>query len=275
MPSCSNKSSDESLLNREIYLFGGICKNTQDAITTPSLRRYELTAWGETQRLFEWARDPRCRTQASTIATRIARGWAPEDAIAQAPDVRLPRYLTLDGETKMIAAWARDPRCIPDVDTLRRRLRLGRPLVDALSLPVRQEVLLTAWGETKRVPAWLADAWCVVDRPVLESRLNMGWHPVRALSVSADPNQIEAFGEVKAVGDWAKDARCVISDELPCFFPGFLPSLWPSSTLSWIDLRVSDRPSCLGSTFVSQIDLAPSGMLFPWFFALTLALLNV
>jgi len=128
--------------------------------------------------------------------------------------VRLPRYLTLEGETKTIAAWARDSRCIPDAKTLRRRLRLGWPLADALSLPVRQEVLLTAWGETKRLPQWVSDSRCVVDRPVLESRLRVGWHPVRALSVSADPNQIEAFGEVKAVGDWAKDERCMVSDEV-------------------------------------------------------------
>jgi hypothetical protein len=100
------------------------------------------------------------------------------------------------------------------VNTLRRRLQLGWPLADALSTPVRHEVMLTAWGETKRLPAWLEDERCVVERPVLEHRLNVGWHPVRALSVSADPNQIEAFGEVKAVGDWAKDARCVVSDEL-------------------------------------------------------------
>jgi hypothetical protein len=186
----------------------------EDAITTPSLRRYELTAWGETKRLYEWTRDPRCRAQADTIASRIARGWSPEDAITTRPDVRLPQYLTLGGETKTIAAWARDPRCVPDVNTLRRRLQLGWSLADALSVPVRHEVMLTAWGETKRLPAWLADARCVVECPVLEARLQMRWHPVAALSVSPDPEQIEAFGETKTVGEWAGDTRCVVSDEL-------------------------------------------------------------
>jgi hypothetical protein len=97
---------------------------------------------------------------------------------------------------------------------LRRRLRLGWSLADALSIAVRPEVRLTAWGETKRLPAWLADARCVVERPVLEARLQMGWHPAAAMTVSSDPEQIEAFGETQAVGDWAKDARCVVSDEL-------------------------------------------------------------
>jgi hypothetical protein len=103
---------------------------------------------------------------------------------------------------------------VPEAGTLRRRLRIGWPLADALRLPVRHEVMLTAWGETKRLPAWLADARCVVERPVLEARLQMGWYPVAALSVSPDPNQVEAFGETRAVGDWARDACCVVSDEL-------------------------------------------------------------
>jgi len=186
----------------------------EEAITTPSLRRYELTAWGETKRLYEWTRDPRCRAPADTIASRIARGWSPEEAITTQPDVRLPQHLTLGRETKTIAAWARDPRCVPDVNTLRRRLQLGWSLADALSVPVRPEVRLTAWGETKRLPAWLADARCVVERSVLEARLQMGWHPAAAMTVSSDPEQIEAFGETRAVGDWARDACCVVSDEL-------------------------------------------------------------
>lgn len=144
----------------------------------------------------------------------MARGWSAEDALATEPDVRLPQYLTLEGETKTIADWARDSRCVPDVNTLRCRLQLGWSLADALTLPVRPEVMLTAWGETKRLPDWLTDARCIVERPVLEHRLQMGWHPVAALSTSPDPNQIEAFGETKAVGDWARDARCAVSDEL-------------------------------------------------------------
>lgn len=92
---------------------------------TPYSRNHQLTAWGERRSVAAWAADDRRSIDYVTLLQRVERGWSPEDAITTEPDVRLPRHLTLEGETKTIAAWARDPRCVPDANTLRRRLQLG------------------------------------------------------------------------------------------------------------------------------------------------------
>lgn len=89
----------------------------------------------------------------------------------------MPQYLTLEGKTKTIAAWARDPRCVPDVNTLRRRLRLGWSPADALSVPVHPEVRLTAWGETQTLAAWSRDPRARGGLKTLRWRLHQGWEP--------------------------------------------------------------------------------------------------
>jgi hypothetical protein len=52
--------------------------------------------------LFEWARALHSPIQADTIATRMARGWPPLDAITTKPEAQFPRQLALGGETKRL-----------------------------------------------------------------------------------------------------------------------------------------------------------------------------
>lgn len=41
-----------------------------------------VTAWGQTKRIAEWAKDKRCKVSYSTMTLRLNAGWSPEDAIA-------------------------------------------------------------------------------------------------------------------------------------------------------------------------------------------------
>jgi hypothetical protein len=42
-----------------------------------------VTAFGETMRLHEWVKDPRCMTNYQTLYFRVVRaGWRPETAIS-------------------------------------------------------------------------------------------------------------------------------------------------------------------------------------------------
>lgn len=45
-------------------------------------------------------------------------------------------YLDAFGESKISTQWAEDPRCSVKVGTLRRRLVLGWPIEDAISIPI-------------------------------------------------------------------------------------------------------------------------------------------
>jgi len=45
----------------------------------------EVTAWGETKRVADWARDPRSGVSEQTIGYRLDRGWAEESAISTPP----------------------------------------------------------------------------------------------------------------------------------------------------------------------------------------------
>jgi DNA-binding CsgD family transcriptional regulator/DNA-binding Xre family transcriptional regulator len=44
-----------------------------------------LTAFGETKKISEWARDARCIVSLSALRLRIGRGWEPEEALTVAP----------------------------------------------------------------------------------------------------------------------------------------------------------------------------------------------
>ena len=71
----------------------------KDAITTPSLRRYELTAWGETKRLSSGRGPPDAAAEpASSPPVWHAAGHS---------KTRLPRHLTLASGTKTIGDIAR------------------------------------------------------------------------------------------------------------------------------------------------------------------------
>lgn len=66
---------------------GDYCpENCRFVSQTENLRNrpevYNVSAWGETKTISEWAEDPRCVVPRSTLAKRVIRGWDPARAIS-------------------------------------------------------------------------------------------------------------------------------------------------------------------------------------------------
>lgn len=129
----------------------------EEAISTPpDTTRSPLifSLWGETKTIREWSEDLRCLVKYSCLYSRIAIGkWDFETAIttpvgARRKKKKVRRYreikrktlFSLWGETKMISEWARDSRCLVTVKTIRRRLRLGWPLIFAITTPPHHSI---------------------------------------------------------------------------------------------------------------------------------------
>jgi hypothetical protein len=107
-------------------------------------RNINITAFGETKCLFDWAKDPRCKVTCWGLRNRIARGkWKgrEEEAITSPPTERLlvqrnrvnTIQLTAFGETKCMTEWLEDARCVVKIDSLRDRLKKGMDTETALT----------------------------------------------------------------------------------------------------------------------------------------------
>ncbi|MCE9557545.1 MAG: hypothetical protein K8R88_01200 [Armatimonadetes bacterium] len=201
-------------------------------------RKRMLTAFGETKRLSEWVRDPRCTVRAGTLTVRLMRGGDIELAITAPLGYRSDQHpsalqITLCGETKSGKEWSKDPRC--KVTTGRFLKRLGEGWdpaeafeqefdVDATRLN-NHGVFMTAFGESKNLLAWSKDPRCVVPYGTVQARVREGVAleaaltiPNRRIAIRAenyiDPKSIlTAFGETKQIFEWAKDPRCKCSEK--------------------------------------------------------------
>lgn len=99
-----------------------------------------LSCWGETKPLTEWLRDPRCVVGRGALETRLTYGWPLERALTYPPDpahTSASVYVSCWGETKTIAEWSRDPRCVVSYERAHARIRIGWPPEQALTLSTR------------------------------------------------------------------------------------------------------------------------------------------
>ncbi|MFE2911386.1 hypothetical protein [Kitasatospora indigofera] len=123
---------------------------------------------------------------------------------------------TAFGETKTLSEWARDPRCVVPLRSLRRRLVLGWRPEKAITDPGQ---FLSAFGETKSAVQWAADPRCPVTAGGLISRIRRGIAPEAAITTPPgalvgtrqETTLYTAFGETKSLPAWAKDHRCFVS----------------------------------------------------------------
>ena len=166
----------------------------EDALTTSAGRGVQespLTVWQTTKSLVAWTRDPRCIVSASVLASRIAAGWTPEDALTLPLHTRTQQLQLFSafGEEKPLQAWIADPRCAVTYNTIQSRLKLGwsmeRSLITSAVKPKLR--LITAFGETKHFAAWVSDVRCCVKAGTLLDRLNHKWDSERALTTPAAP----------------------------------------------------------------------------------------
>ncbi len=80
-----------------------------------------IEAFGETKTAKEWSRDARCQVSYVSLIKRLDSGRDGQSAITSpGRDMKAatPRLITAFGETKNVAAWASDPRCVVDIATL-------------------------------------------------------------------------------------------------------------------------------------------------------------
>lgn len=122
------------------------CRITTRSVQNRNTRRNKnITAWGETKCLFDWAADKRCVVTKWALRSRYDRGgWDSMEEMISSPQVskkesqramKTNRMLTAFGETKCLNAWLEDPRCTVRVDALRDRLDKGWDDEKAISYP--------------------------------------------------------------------------------------------------------------------------------------------
>lgn len=84
-----------------------------------------LTAFGETKCLTDWAKDERCVVGFDRLRDRIAWGWENLKAITTIQEDSKEIKLTAFGETKSMTNWLNDERCLVKRDAMRDRYRAG------------------------------------------------------------------------------------------------------------------------------------------------------
>lgn len=170
----------------------------------PNFRTSEVTALGETKTYAEWGRDPRCPVDGQTIRHRMERlGWTGEEAVLTQPFARVRRtgagrspggragrkpseQATAWGETKFLADWVADPRCVVPKNVLHMRLKAGWDHEKAMTTSVEEgkrmrggnipsgTVMYEAHGESKSMNAWSKDPRCGVSYPTLKKWVEEG-----------------------------------------------------------------------------------------------------
>lgn len=98
-------------------------------------RNINITAFGETKCLFDWADDSRCAVNKWGLRSRYREGkWTDMEAMISTPpqDKKITQrkskaavMITAFGETKCYTAWLEDPRCLVKLDSLRDRYKKG------------------------------------------------------------------------------------------------------------------------------------------------------
>lgn len=96
-----------------------------------------LTAFGETKCMTAWSKDERCVVGMDRLRDRIAEGWKHLEAITTVHKDKADVNLTAFGETKSLAKWLKDERCVVRIDAVRDRLRKGWDHEDCLTVPSR------------------------------------------------------------------------------------------------------------------------------------------
>jgi hypothetical protein len=117
-----------------------IPKREQSANQRTNVR---IRAFGEEKTKSEWAKDPRCVVSVATLHYRLKEGREPEEAMTSPEWSNLKRstprgrhaVVHAFGEEKIVAQWAKDPRCGVSADTLHQRLQDGWEAERAIATP--------------------------------------------------------------------------------------------------------------------------------------------
>lgn len=172
-----------------------------------------IDAFGQSKTLNEWSQDPRCTVKREAIRTRLALGWAAEDAITRTKHHQPTLEFTHNGRTLTLRGWA-DQSGIKYHTLYRRIYKDGLDFADALEKgPNGKDFVMevAAFGETKPIYKWAVDARANCTSHTLRKRIRAGWHPEEAITNepewrvnlhNGDP--IAAFGRRMTLADWGR-----------------------------------------------------------------------
>ena len=145
-------------------------------------------AFGESKSLLAWSKDPRCKVSRTALRSRLKGGMGLESALTKTPSWTPGESYEAFGESKSLAQWARDPRCVVPYARLQNRVVAdGMEIEKALTSEVGSVVpgrRYEAEGQSLSLSAWSERLG--ISPSALHSRIHrMGW-PV-AEAVSTEP----------------------------------------------------------------------------------------
>ncbi len=159
---------------------------TREVNANNTRSNHYITAFGQTLTLAEWAKTDKAKVKRGVIGRRIQDGWTPEAAISTPPQKSKGKEgppLYAFGQWKCLAAWVNDDRCIVKSAGLRKRLKRGMSLEEAMTTP-------SEWdgrrqyeydGESKTLYQWALDSRVNLPETTLSSRITNGWPLEKAL----------------------------------------------------------------------------------------------
>jgi len=133
-------------------------------------RGREYQANGQWKTLSEWA--ALCGMPASTLRTRLKKGWRLERAMSEPVKPNGQDTFEAFGEAHTLREWAQI-RGISQNALSSRIYALEWPIEKALTEPVRVARKFTVWGETKTAKDWAKALG--VTASLVNRRLRQGW----------------------------------------------------------------------------------------------------
>lgn len=113
--------------------------------------------WLDSKSFFEWAKANGYEEGLTIDRIDVDGNYEPKncrwvDWSIQANNTRRNHYLTINGETKTVAQWAKQNN-IPYHHVF-RRTEMGWSIEDAVTKPIRENITATYKGETKTLIEW-------------------------------------------------------------------------------------------------------------------------
>lgn len=173
----------------------GNCRFVPHVVNCNNTRvNVRIAAYGEIKSQSEWGRDSRSAVSRRTIARRIDKGFASEEAMSQKPYEGIQRLVVAFGESKSVAEWCQDRRCVVPYGALIFRLDNGWNAEAAIITPSgllrgrkRKARLIEAFGESKSIADWANDPRAKVGKSTIGQRVvAYGWDAERAITTPSN-----------------------------------------------------------------------------------------
>ncbi|MFD7013895.1 hypothetical protein [Streptomyces sp. NPDC059928] len=172
-----------------------------------------IHAFDESKPLASWAEDPRCAVGPEALRTRLALGWAPEEALTRAKHERPTLTFTYNERTLTLRGWA-DQSGIKYHTLYGRITRQGLTFEQALDKGpdgAHYTVPVTAFGETKALYRWGVDPRANATAGTIRKRIKAGWNPQLAITEEPEHRSTlgtghphHAFGQRMSIPDWGR-----------------------------------------------------------------------